>query len=113
VTTVDSRALLNEIEGHLMIAAAREEGRRAAADFCAPLPWLTEHQRAELERRFEAEYLALARTSWQRTAERAREVRAEYERTYRGLRRRLLAGWLLACAATAGVLVLVLLVVAL
>ncbi|MET7455276.1 hypothetical protein ABZT03_25955 [Streptomyces sp. NPDC005574] len=108
MTAVDSRALLNDIEGHLLIAAAREEGRRAATDVCAQLQWLTDAQRAELEGRLEAQYLNLARTSWQRTADRAREVRAEYEQTYRGLRRRLLAGWLLACAATTGALLLLL-----
>ncbi|MGW7257287.1 hypothetical protein [Streptomyces sp. NPDC054834] len=105
---MDTRALINDIEGHLLLAAAREEGRRAAADLSAPLLWLTDGQRAELERRFEAEYLALARASWQRTAERAGELRSEYEETYRGLRRRLLAGWLLACAAAAGFVLLAL-----
>ncbi|MFJ1967840.1 hypothetical protein ACIO93_04130 [Streptomyces sp. NPDC087903] len=108
MSTLDSRALVNEIEGHLLIAAAHEEGRRAAAHFSAPLVWLTDSQREEVERRFEAEYLVLARTSWQRTAERAIEVRGEYEETYRGLRRRLLAGWLLACAVATAALVLTL-----
>ncbi|MFI6567348.1 hypothetical protein [Streptomyces sp. NPDC050534] len=104
----DAQVLLTEIEGHLLIAAAREEGRTAAARFSAPFGWLTEAQREEVERRFETEYLVLARVSWQYTAERAREVRGEYEEVYRGLRRRLLAGWLLACAAVvaAGVLLL-------
>jgi hypothetical protein len=103
---MDTRAMFNEIEGHLLLAAAREEGRRAAERFSAPLLWLTDSQREEVERRFEAEYLAIARGSWQRTAERARQLRGEYEETYRRLRRRLLAGWLLACAAAvaAGVL---------
>ncbi|MEU5595377.1 hypothetical protein [Streptomyces sp. NPDC020298] len=105
---MDTRALINGIEGHLLLAAAREEGRRAAADLSAPLLWLTDAQRAELERRFEAEYLELARASWRRTAERAGELRDEYEETYRGLRRRLLACWLLTCAAAAGFVLLVL-----
>ena len=106
MSTIDTRALFHDIEAHLLLAAAREEGRRAAERFSAPLLWLTDSQRAEVERRFEAEYLALARISWQRTAERAGELRDEYEETYRGLRRRLLAGWLLACAVAAGVLML-------
>ncbi|MGY6026625.1 hypothetical protein [Streptomyces spinosirectus] len=108
MSSEDAQVLLTEIEGHLLIAAAREEGRTAAVRFSAPFGWLTEAQREEVERRFETEYLALARASWQHTAERAREVRGEYEEVYRGLRRRLLAGWLLACAAVvaAGVLLL-------
>ncbi|MBY8346033.1 hypothetical protein LXH13_36235 [Streptomyces spinosirectus] len=95
----DAQVLLNEIEGHLLIAATREEGRTAAARFSAPFDWLPQDRREEVERRFETEYLALARASWQHTAERAAEVRDEYEAAYRDLRRRLLAGWLLACAA--------------
>ena len=95
---------LNDVEGHLLLAATREEGRTAAARFSAPLHWLTEGQRAEVERRFEAEYLALARASWQHTVERAGRLRDEYEAIHRDLRRRLLAGWLLMCALVAGVL---------
>ncbi|MFG2793230.1 hypothetical protein [Streptomyces sp. NPDC048419] len=108
MSSEDAQVLLDEIEGHLLIAAAREEGRTAATRFSAPFDWLTEAQREEVERRFETEYLALARGSWQHTAERARELRGEYEEVYRGLRRRLLAGWLLACAAivAAGVVLL-------
>ncbi|MFJ7073875.1 hypothetical protein [Streptomyces sp. NPDC098781] len=96
---------LNDIEGHLLLAATREEGRTAATRFSAPLHWLTDAQRGEVERRFEAEYLALARDSWQRTAERAGSLRDEYEATYRDLRRRMLACWLSTCALVFGVLV--------
>ncbi|MFG2317040.1 hypothetical protein [Streptomyces tendae] len=106
-----ARALVGEIEGHLLVAAARAEGRTAAARFTAPFDWLGDARRREVEERFEAEYLALARTSWQRTAERAGRLRGEYEERYRALRRRLLAGFLLgACAVLgcAGVLVAVL-----
>ncbi|TQJ91960.1 hypothetical protein [Streptomyces sp. SLBN-31] len=103
----DARVLVNETEGHLLIAAVHRDGRAAAARFSAPLDWLTRAQREEVERRFEAEYLELARASWEHTAERAREVRGEYEEAYRGLRRRLLAGWLLACAAAMAVTALV------
>jgi hypothetical protein len=56
-----SGLLLNEIEGHLLIAATRAEGRTAAARFSAPFDWLTQDQREQVERRFESEYLALAR----------------------------------------------------
>ncbi|MGN9762253.1 hypothetical protein [Streptomyces sp. SD31] len=96
---------LNDIEGHLLLAATREEGRTAAVRFSAPLQWLTDRQRGEVERRFEAEYLVLARASWQHTAARAERLRDEYEARYRDLRRRLLAGWLLTCALAFGVLV--------
>jgi hypothetical protein len=103
MSSEDAQVLLNEIEGHLLIAAAREEGRTAAARFTARLDWLTQAQREDVERRFKTEYLALARASWQRSAERARELRGEYEEAYRGLRRRLLTGWLLAGAAVVAV----------
>ncbi|WP_323178520.1 hypothetical protein [Streptomyces sp. NBC_00474] len=64
MSSKDTQVLLNEIEGHLLLSAAREEGRRAAARFGARLDWLTDPQREDVERRFEEEYLALARTSW-------------------------------------------------
>ncbi|CCK25381.1 hypothetical protein BN159_1002 [Streptomyces davaonensis JCM 4913] len=103
--------MVDRIEGFLLVEATREEGRTAAERFCAPLdPWLTEAQRAELERRFESEYLVLARRSWQRTAERAQELRAEYEERYRVLRCRMVAAGLLACAglvAVAGIVAVV------
>ena len=96
---------LADVEGHLLLAATREEGRTAAERFTAPLHWLTDTQRTEVERRFEAEYLALARDSWQHTSTRAGRLREEYEAKYRELRRRLLAGWLLGCAGLVGVVV--------
>ncbi|MFE9020813.1 hypothetical protein ACFYNL_19925 [Streptomyces sp. NPDC007808] len=97
----ESRTLINDIEGHLLLAAARAEGRAAAARVTDPLDWLTDGQREFLEGRFEAEYLVLARDSWQRTAVRAGALREEYEEVYRGLRRRLLAGCLLGWVVTA------------
>ncbi|MEV0634956.1 hypothetical protein AB0I77_08325 [Streptomyces sp. NPDC050619] len=103
----DAQTLLNGIEGHLLLAATHEEGRTAAARFTAPVHWLTDAQREELERRFEAEYLALARASWQRTAARAGELRGEYEEAYRHLRRHLLACCLLGGAAVAAAFLLV------
>ncbi|PWI13695.1 hypothetical protein DI272_05705 [Streptomyces sp. Act143] len=97
---------LNDIEGHLLLTATRQEGRTAAERFTAPLHWLTDTQRADLEGRFEAEYLALARASWQRTAVRAGSLRDEYEARYRALRRRLLAGVLLGGVLAVGALTL-------
>ncbi|MGW2719331.1 hypothetical protein [Streptomyces sp. NPDC001492] len=95
---VNTGAFLNEVEGYLLLASVRDQGHAAALRFTASLDGLTEGQRAEVERRFEAEYIGLARTSWQRTAERSRDLREEYEETYRQLRQRLLAVWLLGSA---------------
>ncbi|MEU0174664.1 hypothetical protein ABZ178_15085 [Streptomyces massasporeus] len=99
----DLRAFHNEVEGHLLAAAAHEESRNAAALFAAGLDWLPEEQRAEVERQFAAEHLTLARASWQRTVRRGEELRGEYEKVYRALRARLLAGLLLAVALLVGV----------
>ncbi|MEU5540304.1 hypothetical protein [Streptomyces sp. NPDC020362] len=104
----DERALVQEIEGHLLLAAAREEGRTAAARIAGRLGWLTDSQRDDLERHFETEYLALSRMSWRRTAERAEELRHTYETRYRALRQRVVAwcvlGGALLTAATLVVL---------
>ncbi|MER6039127.1 MULTISPECIES: hypothetical protein [unclassified Streptomyces] len=104
----DGRTLVRQIEGHLLLAAAREEGRAAAARLAARLGWLTDTQRDDLERQFEAEYLTLSRASWRRTAERAEELRLAYESRYRALRLRLAAWCVLGCAlvAATGLLVL-------
>nr|WP_206209645.1 hypothetical protein [Streptomyces sp. SID10362] len=86
----------------MLVAATRAEGRTAAARFTAPFDWLGDDRRREVEERFEAEYLVLARESWQRTAERAGRLRGEYEERYRALRRRLLAACLLGVCAVLG-----------
>ncbi|MGW7237900.1 hypothetical protein [Streptomyces sp. NPDC054804] len=94
----EERALVAQIEGHLLLAAAREECRAAATRAADRLGWLTDSQREDLEGQFRIEYLALSRASWHRTAERGEELRREYEQRYRNLRQRLVAGFLLACA---------------
>ncbi|KUM95466.1 hypothetical protein AQI95_43205 [Streptomyces yokosukanensis] len=106
MTDREERTLVREIEGHLLLAAAQEEGRRAAARTASRLGWLGEAERNVLEREFEAEYVALSRLSWQRTARRAEELRQMYETRYRALRQRLLAWVLLggALLAAAGLL---------
>ncbi|MET8770131.1 hypothetical protein [Streptomyces sp. NPDC004658] len=101
MTAHDERDLVRQIEGHLLMAAAREEGRTAAVRLSSRMGWLTDSQREDVERQFEAEYLALARLSWHRTAERAQELRQAYESRYRALRRRLLACCVLGCAVLA------------
>ncbi|MEU0334301.1 hypothetical protein [Streptomyces sp. NPDC006193] len=108
MTDHDARSLVRQVEGHLLLAAARREGRAAAGRLSSRLGWLTDSQRDELERQFEAEYLALARLSWRRTAERAQELRQAYEARYRELRRRLLACCVLGCAVLAAGLLLLL-----
>jgi hypothetical protein len=107
VTGHDERDLVRQIEGHLLLAAAREEGRTAAVLLSSRLGWLTDTQRQDVERRFEAEYLALARLSWCRTAERAEELRRAYEARYRALR-----GRLLACCVLGGTLLVAAVLVA-
>ncbi|MDT0406710.1 MULTISPECIES: hypothetical protein [Streptomyces] len=101
-SAVDLDALLNEIEGHLLVDAARAEARTAAAELTAGLGLLTESEREEVVRRFTERYLALSRTSWQRTARRGEELRAQYETRYRLLRQRLLGCALLGCALALG-----------
>ncbi|MER7834901.1 hypothetical protein ABTY98_03065 [Streptomyces sp. NPDC096040] len=87
-----------QIEGHLLLAAARAEGRAAGARAADRLGWLIDSQRDDIERQLESEYVELARMSWRRTAERGEELRREYETRYRSLRQRLLACSVLACA---------------
>ncbi|MFF5139823.1 hypothetical protein ACFY6U_08840 [Streptomyces sp. NPDC013157] len=94
----EERALVAQVEGHLLLAATREEARRAAARLADRFGWLTDTQRADLERHFETAYVAMARRSWQRTAQRAETLRQEYEQRYRALRLRLVVGSVLACA---------------
>jgi len=97
---LDTRALINELEGHLLIEAARAEGRTEAARFARSFAWLTDTQREEVEERYAENHLALTRRSWELTARRGRELRAEYEATYRALRRRLCTGFLLGAVLT-------------
>lgn len=102
MTAMDDRpaagALIRELEGHLLIAAARAESRAEAVRFARSLAWLTDSQREEVEARYAEAHLALARMSWERTARRGTELRAEYEERYRALRRRWCATALLGAA---------------
>jgi len=97
---VDVTALVNEIQGHLLIAATRQEGQEAAVRFTAELDWLTSHQKVEVERQFVEAHLALARASWQHTAARSAELRAQYEAKYRRLKGRLTVVCLMLVATT-------------
>ncbi|MGY0017600.1 hypothetical protein [Streptomyces sp. cg35] len=80
--------MIREIEGYLMVEAARSEGRSAARRFVERMPWLTESQAADVQRAYLEAYLGEQRELWRRSAERARELRAEYEGRYQVLRRR-------------------------
>ncbi|MEU8033608.1 hypothetical protein AB0C13_34150 [Streptomyces sp. NPDC049099] len=108
MTAEEESALVREIEGHLLLTAAREEGRTAAVRVASRLGWLTDDQHECLERQLEIEYLSLARTSWRRTADRAAELQRTYEERYRALRRRLVAWCVLSCALPAATVLLVL-----
>lgn len=100
MTSMDDRpvrahGLINAIEGHLLVEATRAEGRAEAVRFTRSLPWLTDTQREEVEASYQRNYLTMSRRSWERTARRGSELRAEYEERYRALRRRLYVGLLL------------------
>ncbi|MFJ9040989.1 hypothetical protein ACIRF8_31005 [Streptomyces sp. NPDC102406] len=93
--------MIREIEGYLMVEAARSEGRAAAGRFTDRLPWLTESQAAEVRRVYADEYVGLRRDTWRWCAERATTLRGEYEHRYGVLRRRV-CGWVCLGAAGAG-----------
>ncbi|MFI6273751.1 hypothetical protein [Streptomyces sp. NPDC050988] len=103
---VDARALIDELEGHLLIEATRGEGRAEAGRFSRQFGWLTDSQRAEVEERFTEQYVSFARVSWRRTVRRGDELRGEYEEAYRTLSQRLLAVWLFGMACLTAVAVL-------
>lgn len=111
MTAMDDRppaagALIRELEGHLLIAAARAEGRAEAVRFAGALAWLTDTQREEVEARFAEAHLGLARLSWERTARRGDELRAAYEARYRTVRARLCAAALLGVSLVVAALAL-------
>ncbi|MGW1839845.1 hypothetical protein [Streptomyces sp. NPDC002067] len=86
-------AAINEIEGFLLWEAEKSRARSRAEAFCAGLPWLTEAQRAEVERHYCRDRTEVSRECLERIAARATELRAEYEAVHRTLRRRLLTGY--------------------
>ncbi|MFJ6940437.1 hypothetical protein [Streptomyces sp. NPDC101132] len=97
----DSTAGLARLEGYLMSQAALHDARLAGDAFARDLTWLGPHEQAEVSRRFADHHLALRREMLHTVIARARELRAEYSRRYRLLRRRTLG------LALAGVAVLV------
>ncbi|MFJ6750590.1 MULTISPECIES: hypothetical protein [unclassified Streptomyces] len=81
---------INEIEGYLLWEAERDRTRTRAAAFCDGLPWLTDAQRQEVERRYCLDQHATSRAYLERVAVRSTSLRAEYDGVYRALRRRLI-----------------------
>ncbi|MEV2255462.1 hypothetical protein AB0I94_33680 [Streptomyces sp. NPDC050147] len=86
----DAAAIAAEAEGFLIAHCHREEARREAQALCARLPWLTTAQAEDLTRHYVNHRIALTRQILTTTAERAQELRGEYESRYHDLRRRLL-----------------------
>ncbi len=107
MTTMDDRppsprALIDELEGHLLIEATKAEGRAEAARFTHSPGLPDGHPTRRGGRTFTDTYLALTRRSWERTARRGRELCTEYEARYRALRRRLLRRVPPRCRSCAG-----------
>ena len=91
-------ALANQVEGYLLLQAEWDRAQREAEQLCASLPWLTTGQAEDLTRHYTQQRLALTRRLLHATADRALELRQEYQARYDLLRRRLLKRHT-ACAA--------------
>ncbi|MER5296557.1 hypothetical protein ABT382_31570 [Streptomyces pharetrae] len=104
----DGAALVNSVEGYLRARAYQEDACREAEQFCARMPWLTSAQAEDVTRHYVRQRIALTRRMLQTTADRAVELRGEYEARYAALRRELLrrhaagACAVLACATAVG-----------
>lgn len=82
--------LAHEVEGYLLAHTERERARQEAAGLCDRLPWLTTAQAQDLALHYTEQLLALTRSVLRATADRAGELRREYEEHYATLRRTLL-----------------------
>jgi len=91
-TEDDTAAGIDRIEGYLLWSAEQEQARRMARAFAARLPWLSAAERADVERAYTADRLALSRAVLAHIAGRAEELREEYTARYRRLRMRCVAG---------------------
>lgn len=90
-TEDETAAGINRIEGYLLWTAEQERAHRMARDFASRLPWLTAAERADVERAYAADRLALSRSVLEQIARRAEELRQEYTARYRRLRLRCVA----------------------
>ncbi|CAL9674417.1 hypothetical protein SUDANB105_07767 [Streptomyces sp. enrichment culture] len=99
----DAAALVNSVEGYLHVRAHQEDARREAEELCARMPWLTSAQAEDVTRHYVRQRMLLTRRILQTTADRAVELRSEYEARYATLRRELLKRHTAcACAVLAG-----------
>ncbi|MBD3006980.1 hypothetical protein IEJ02_23565 [Streptomyces sp. 5-10] len=93
---------INQIEGYLLLRSEREAARERARRLTDRLDWLTSAQRAEVERAYVQDQLAVTEQTLRTVVRRCEELRAEYQEVYRTLRHRLLLACLLGAAALAG-----------
>ncbi|KOG42621.1 hypothetical protein AQJ84_31970 [Streptomyces resistomycificus] len=82
--------MVDEVEGYLLARAHHARARREAEAFCSHLPWLTAAQAEDVTHHYVRERTQLTRRMLLDTAERAAELRQEYETRYADLRRTLL-----------------------
>ncbi|MFG2795039.1 cytochrome C oxidase subunit I [Streptomyces sp. NPDC048419] len=81
-------ALVNQVEGYLLLQARSAEAAQRARAFTEPLHWLTTSQREEIQRHYTLDCLTRTRADLQQLANRAQALRNEYEARYRRLRAR-------------------------
>ncbi|MEK8172873.1 hypothetical protein NKH77_39330 [Streptomyces sp. M19] len=102
-------AAVNEIEGYLLWQSEIDQARIRAREFTAGLPWLSETERKEIERRYERERLNTAVEYLRRVRDRRDELRDEYQDRYQVLRRRYVTALLVSCCVAMSLLTLALL----
>ncbi|MDI9835713.1 hypothetical protein ACWEGS_26490 [Streptomyces sp. NPDC004822] len=96
-------ALADEAAGYLLVHDHHVQACREAAELCARLPWLTTAQAEDVSRHYVQQRVDLTRRTLRATAERAGQLREEYEARYAELRRALLRRYALAaCALVSG-----------
>lgn len=93
---------INQIEGYLLLQTERDAARERARRFTGRLDWLTSAQRAEVERLYVQDQLAVTERNLRTVVRRCEQLRAEYQEVYRTLRRRLLLATLLGAALVSG-----------
>jgi hypothetical protein len=99
----DAAALVNSVEGYLLARTHEEDARREAAEICARMSWLTSAQAEDVTRQYVRQRMVVTRRMLQTTADRAIELRGEYEARYAALRRELLKRHVAcACVVLAG-----------
>ncbi|WP_374984565.1 hypothetical protein [Streptomyces fradiae] len=92
------------MEGYLLWQVEIEQARTAAEAFADRLDWLTSGQREQVVDLYTRTELDRSRASITHTAQRARQLRQEYQERYDHLRRRAVA-WCLILGAAVSFLV--------